>query len=155
MGVEIERKFLVDHKKWALLDKPDGNYLKQGYIVNEIQKVVRVRVTDQQAYITLKGAPSGITRSEYEYSIPVKDAFELLDQFAGACIEKTRYVIMFDGKTWEVDVFSGNNDGLVIAEIELEHEDEQFKLPHWVAQEVTGQEKYYNSNLSVLPFTRW
>jgi CYTH domain-containing protein len=155
MGVEIERKFLVDHNKWELLDKPDGNYLRQGYVVNDVNKVVRVRVTNQQAFITIKGAASGITRSEYEYGIPVKDGVELLDQFAAVCIEKTRYVIIFEGKAWEVDVFLGDNDGLIVAEIELGYEEEQFKLPYWIAGEVTGQEKYYNSNLSVHPFNRW
>ena len=155
MGVEIERKFLVDHEKWSLVNKPQGTYLKQGYILNDVHKIIRVRIAGQQAYITLKGAASGITRSEFEYSIPVKDAVELLDQFAGACIEKTRYRISFNEKVWEVDVFAGDNAGLIVAEIELTHEQETFNLPDWIGDEVTGQDKYYNSSLSVHPFNRW
>ena len=155
MGIEIERKFLVDAIQWQQLSKPVGTNFKQGYIVNDTTKTIRVRITDQHARLTLKGETLGFTRSEYEYTIPIEDGIEMLAKFAGAIIQKTRYCINFENKLWEVDVFSGDNEGLIVAEIELEQENEQFKLPPWVTQEVTGQEKYYNSNLSAHPFKKW
>ncbi|MDN5285512.1 MAG: hypothetical protein JWR38_1786 [Mucilaginibacter sp.] len=155
MGIEIERKFLVDAIQWQQLSKPVGTNFKQGYIVNDATKTIRIRVTDQYACLTFKGETLGFTRSEYEYTIPIEDGIEMLDKFAGPIIQKTRYCINFENKLWEVDVFSGDNEGLIVAEIELEQENEQFKLPHWVTQEVTGQEKYYNSNLSAHPFKEW
>lgn len=155
MGLEIERKFLVDEKQWNLLAKPAGLSLKQGYLVNQANKVIRVRIAGEQAYLTIKGAVQGITRNEYEYEIPVKDGIELLDNFAVSCVEKIRYCINFADKLWEIDVFLGDNNGLIVAEIELEHEDEQFELPRWVGGEVTGEEKYYNSALSIHPYKKW
>ncbi|MDB5032739.1 CYTH domain-containing protein [Mucilaginibacter sp.] len=155
MGIEIERKFLVDAIQWQQLSKPVGSNFKQGYIVNDAAKTIRVRITDQYACLTFKGETLGFTRSEYEYTIPVEDGIEMLEKFAGPIIQKTRYCINFESKLWEVDVFSGDNEGLIVAEIELKQETEQFKLPPWVTQEVTGQEKYYNSNLSTHPFKKW
>jgi adenylate cyclase len=155
MGVEIERKFLVDHTKWNALVKPAGTHYKQGYILNDDRGAARVRIADSNAYITFKGRSSGISRSEYEYSIPVNDGMELLKLFTQSAVEKIRYCIYFAGKIWEVDVFLADNQGLIVAEIELEQEDEQFDLPDWITIEVTEQEKYYNSSLSVHPFKNW
>jgi adenylate cyclase len=155
MGIEIERKFLVDHDQWEPLARPEGVILKQGYLIADANKTIRVRTTGKQAYITFKGAASGISRAEYEYEIPVQDGTELLEQFAKSIINKTRYCISFANKVWEVDVFEGDNEGLIVAEIELEAEDELIELPPWVTQEVTNREEYYNSSLSVHPFKSW
>jgi CYTH domain-containing protein len=155
MGVEIERKFLVDQKKWQQLAKPKGTHYRQGYILSEAAKTIRVRITDKQGYLTIKGATQGISRKEYEYIIPVNEGAELLDNFADTELEKYRYCITFAGKVWEVDEFLGYNQGLLIAEIELQSEKEVFELPPWVTVEVTGDKKYYNSNLSIHPFSKW
>jgi adenylate cyclase len=155
MPTEIERKFLVDHKKWEGLIKPTGKLYKQGYILSEERRTVRVRVTNDAAYITLKGASTGISRSEYEYTIPVNEGNEILDNFATSLIQKTRYNIEYAGHTWEVDVFTGDNNGLIVAEIELQNEDEQFEKPEWVGQEVSHDNRYANSSLSVYPYKDW
>jgi len=155
MGIEIERKFLVDHEKWRQVIKPPGNHYRQGYLLNDEQRTIRVRVTDEQGYITLKGATAGITRKEYEYKIPVEDGIELLDGFAVSQVEKIRYRIDFAGKLWEVDEFWGDNDGLIMAEIELRNESEKFELPAWVTQEVSDDKRYYNSYLSLHPYKEW
>jgi len=155
MGIEIERKFLVDPEEWRQLSKPGGTYYKQGYIVNDAHRTVRVRIAGEQAYLTIKGITSGISRKEYEYAIPVEDAVELLENFAVSLIEKKRYCINFAGKLWEIDEFAGDNEGLIMAEIELEHEADEFEVPGWVTTEVTGDMRYYNSVLSQQPFTSW
>lgn len=155
MGVEIERKFLVDPKRWKHLDKPAGRFIRQGYILTDPQKTIRVRITGSDAFLTIKGITIGATRAEYEYAIPLKDAGELLDRFGEAILTKTRYDILHEGKTWEADEFHGENEGLLIAEIELESASEQITTPDWVTQEVTGDEKYYNSNLALHPYKQW
>ena len=106
-------------------------------------------------WIRPEGETKGISRSEFEYPIPLKDAQDLLKQFAGNTIEKTRYNIKYKGKTWEVDIFSGENKGLILAEIELKSEDEKFDIPEWITEEVTGDERYYNSYLSIKPYKNW
>ena len=155
MGIEIERKFLVDHEKWGKIEKPVGVHYRQGYILNDDHRTIRVRVTEKQGYITLKGATSGISRKEFEYKIPVEDGVELLDGFAESEVEKIRYNIHFEGKLWEVDEFLGKNEGLLIAEIELKHDTEEFKKPNWITTEVSDDERYYNSYLSTHPFKDW
>lgn len=155
MGIEIERKFLVDHAKWNALDKPKGMLIKQGYMLKDDAKTIRIRVKDDLSYITIKGKTQGISRSEYEYAIPLNDGNELLTAFCDAVVDKTRYCITFGGKLWEVDVFEGDNLGLIVAEIELDDEAETFELPEWVTREVTDDKKYFNSNLSVNPFKNW
>lgn len=156
MGLEIERKFLVDHEAWHKLDKPDGTHYRQGYILSDDSRTVRVRVTDTHSYITLKGrGTSNISRPEYEYEIPVTDGEELLKTFAKNGTEKTRYRIPFAGFTWEVDEFLGENEGLIVAEIELNNELEQFEKPGWVTNEVTDDGRYANSSLAVHPFKDW
>jgi len=155
MAVEIERKFLVDHEKWQQLAKPDAMHFRQGYIFSDEKKTIRVRVTDTEAFITIKGITSGFSRSEFEYTIPTTDGIQLLDNFAVSELEKYRYNINYEGKLWEVDEFLGDNEGLLMAEIELNSEDEKFELPLWVTTEVTGDKRYYNSFLSVNPFKSW
>ena len=155
MGVEIERKFLVDHEKWQQVVKPVGTHYRQGYLLDDDHRTIRIRVTDKQGYITFKGATKGITRKEYEYKIPVEDGNELLNGFAISEVEKIRYRIEFAGKLWEVDVFAGDNAGLIMAEIELQHETEEFEHPGWVTIEVSDDERYYNSNLAVNPYKKW
>lgn len=155
MAVEIERKFLVDKRKWDAAEKRDSHQISQGYILNEKNKTIRIRLTDDKGFITIKGASTGASRPEFEYPIPAHDAEELLKNFCGRYISKTRYKIMHANKLWEVDEFSGDNAGLIMAEIELKSETETFDLPEWVEKEVTGDAKYYNSNLSLHPFKNW
>lgn len=154
MGQEIERKFLVDAALWAN-HRPDGKSYRQGYIVNSQTKIVRVRVAGTKGYLTIKGATQGATRAEFEYEIPVEDAEQLLQFCEGPLIEKTRYKIEVDQNLWEVDEFSGENDGLIIAELELESEDQRFTNPTWLGPEVTDDPRYYNANLVKNPFSRW
>lgn len=154
MGVEIERKFLVDHAKWEQLSKPKGTDYSQGYITDD-PATIRVRIAGEHAYLTIKGTSVGFTRNEYEYEIPVVDAHELLESFAGERVEKIRYEIPVDDVVWEVDVFKGANEGLVIAEVELNSEDHLINIPEWVGEEVTGNKKYYNSRLAKNPYKNW
>jgi len=154
MGIEIERKFLVKGDGWKAA-AGEGFACRQGYLSTDPDKTVRVRIIAEQAFLTIKGAPSGITRSEFEYEIPEADAAVLLALCGGAVVEKKRYFIEQDGMTWELDVFSGANEGLVMAEIELESEDQPFDLPDWVGEEVSGDIRYYNACLARNPFTTW
>jgi adenylate cyclase len=155
MGIEIERKFLVDHEKWQQLAKPQGKVYKQGYLLSDEKRTVRVRVLDDVAYITLKGSTTGISRSEFEYTIPVDEGKAILKDMATSFIEKTRYNINYAGNVWEVDVFEGDNKGLIIAEIELKNEDQEFKKPEWVKNDVSDDRRYTNAYLSVNPFKNW
>ena len=155
MGIEIERKFLVKKEKWNELEKPRGENFRQGYLLTDPKKTIRVRQTSDKGFLTIKGISVGATRAEYEYEIPLEEAQELLDQFAVSELSKIRYKISVDHHIWEVDVFLGENEGLIVAEIELKTEDESFKIPDWIAQEVTAEEKYFNSNLTVNPYKNW
>jgi adenylate cyclase len=155
MGQEIERKYLVDKTKWLDVDKQNGQLYRQGYLVTDPTKTIRVRQTTDKGFLTIKGLSIGATRPEYEYEIPLDEAKELLDHFSISELSKIRYKILFDNKVWEVDEFLGDNIGLIVAEIELEKEDEIFSPPNWVLNEVTGQEKYYNSNLTIEPYKNW
>lgn len=155
MALEIERKFLVDKTLWEKLLKPAGDFFRQGYLLTAPEKTIRVRLTQNEAYLTIKGKTEGATRPEFEYQIPQTDARELLDHFTEAGLIKTRYKIMHAGKLWEVDEFAGENQGLILAEIELTAEDEAFARPEWVTQEVTHDKRYYNSQLSVNPYRNW
>ena len=155
MPTEIERKFLIDRLKWDAVTKPKGKLFKQGYILNQEKCIVRIRVADDTAYLTLKGPAKGISRSEYEYIIPLDEGNEILHDFAVSAIEKTRYNIEYAGHTWEVDVFSGDNTGLVVAEIELKHEEEVFEKPDWIAAEVSHDSRYTNASLSLKPYKDW
>ncbi len=155
MALEIERKFLIKQALWHNLSKPEGEYYKQGYILADPSKTIRVRITPTSGFLTIKGKNMGAVRSEFEYPIPVSEAKELLGLFAENCIEKIRYKIPVENHIWEVDVFLGANEGLIVAEIELQAEDEIFSKPEWIDEEVTTEAKYYNSNLSVHPFSKW
>lgn len=155
MAEEIERKYLVDHEKWQKLSKPAGQHYRQGYILIDPKKTIRVRLTETNGYLTIKGESVGSTRPEYEYEIPMNDAKELLNDFCTTELSKYRRLINYKNRVWEVDEFLDENDGLIIAEIELENEEEDFELPPWVGGEVTGNKKYYNANLVENPFEDW
>jgi adenylate cyclase len=154
MGTEIERKFLLAGDEWRNLAQ--GQLLRQGYISRQPGRTVRVRISDNTGYLTIKGKNTGITRLEFEYTIPLDDANILLEQFCEQPIlEKMRYLVYYKGFTWEIDEFLGDNRGLFIAEIELEEEDQPFARPNWIGIEVTGDIRYYNSSLIRNPYTRW
>lgn len=148
MPLEIERKFLVIKKQWSKVAKPDGIHYKQGYIVSDPDKSIRVRITETKSYLTIKGKTVGATREEFEYEIPRGDAEKLLQNYTHSLLEKIRYTIIHEGKVWEVDEFMGKNEGLILAEIELKIEDEKFALPEWIGKEVTSDPEYYNVNLA-------
>jgi adenylate cyclase len=154
MPQEIERKFLINLAKWQQAEKPIGDFYRQGYLLTDPSKTIRVRLTNTSAFLTIKGLSVGATRPEYEYEIPMQDAKELLDNFAISELSKVRYKINFKDKLWEVDEFLGDNLGLIVAEIELKNETEAFEIPDWIDEEVTGEQKYYNSNLTIVPFNR-
>lgn len=154
MALEIERKFLVTSNAWRSL--APGVLYRQGYLSSHKERTVRVRIAGNQAFLTVKGITTGATRHEYEYPIPVQDASEMLDGLAEhPLIEKWRYRIPAGPHTWEVDEFLGVNTGLVVAEIELGHEDEPFDRPDWIGEEVTDDARYYNANLVVRPYQSW
>jgi CYTH domain-containing protein len=154
MGIEIERKFLVQGDAWRRL--APGTLYRQGYIMSGAGRTVRVRIAGDQGFLTIKSKPEGIARSEFEYAIPLADAAELLDHLCDRpLIEKYRHKIAIDDLVWEVDEFLGDNQGLILAEVELEHADQAIALPDWIAQEVTQDARYYNSNLVKHPFSRW
>ena len=155
MAIEIERKFLVDVDKWSLLSKPKSKNIKQGYLTSEPEKTIRIRVKDDEAFLTVKGKTQSFSRMEIECNIPVKEAEEMLAGFAVSSIEKERFEILYRQRLWEVDVFHGKNEGLIVAEIELEDESAVFEKPDWIAEEVTNDLRYYNSNLSLHPFISW
>lgn len=155
MAKEIERKFLIKNDNWREF-ADQGCYLSQGYLNDAVQSSVRVRVSGDKAYLNIKSATLGVSRSEYEYAIPREDALEMLSTLCHKpLIEKTRYHVMHDDHTWEVDVFHGDNDGLIVAEIELSHEDENFVLPEWAGEEVSHDARYYNVCLVKHPFKDW
>ncbi len=145
--MEIERKFLVKEHLWEAIEKPSPSRIVQAYLVNSAEKTVRIRIKGTKGFLTIKGPTQGISRSEFEYEIPLKDADELISTFAEKVIEKFRYEISFKNHLWEVDVFTGKLEGVYLAEIELNSEDEHFELPEWVGEEVSTDPNYYNSNL--------
>ena len=153
MAKEIERKYLVKGNQWKTL--APGVVYRQGYIPTVGKQTVRVRIVGNQGYLTIKGENVGPTRSEFEYPIPVQDAEEMLNTLCDRpLIEKTRYKIPQGDLVWEVDEFAGENAGLVIAEVELQEENQQIELPEWIEQQVTDP-KYYNSNLAKHPYSKW
>lgn len=155
MAIETERKYLVDAGLWKKLNKPEGTLYKQGYIVSTDECTLRVRLIEDKAYITIKGKAKGISRPEFEYEIPLKGAKNLLKTMGKGGTEKVRYKIRYKGNIWEVDVFRGDNKGLIVAEIELKHEFQQFEKPDWIRQEVTEDMRYANSNLATNPYKNW
>ena len=154
MAIEIERKFLVKEKPFSIAKR--SLKINQGYIINEKSKVIRIREKGDDYFLTIKGNNIGISRLEYDFPISKEDAKELIFHFCKTTlIEKTRHYIEHKGHTWEVDEFHGKNNGLIVAEIELESEDEKFEIPDWVGEEVTQDDRYYNMNLAIHPFTSW
>ncbi|VAW24290.1 hypothetical protein MNBD_BACTEROID01-2947 [hydrothermal vent metagenome] len=153
MAKEIERKFIIDKNIW----QPTGKTLpiRQGYLSTDPERTIRVRIAGEDAFLTIKSKGTGISRDEYEYKIPYSDAGNLLQLVAYPPIVKTRYKIVFEGKLWDVDVFSGENEGLILAEVELDSEDEVITLPKWVKYEVTNDARFFNSYLTAHPYKRW
>ena len=154
MGEEIERKFLVAGEQWR--EGAHGTSYRQGFLSTEPERTVRVRVAGPRGSITVKGKNVGARRAEFEYEIPVGDAERMLDTLCKRpLIEKVRYTLLAGAHTWEIDVFEGDNAGLVVAEIELGSEDEAFAKPGWVGDEVTDDPRYFNSNLVANPYRTW
>jgi adenylate cyclase len=150
---EIERKYRV---KYEIFPRTDNQIvMKQGYLSVDPSRVVRVRIEGSKAWLTIKGKMTGITRSEYEYDIPVAEAEQILRLTLNQPVEKVRHKIVYEGTKWEVDEFLGTNKGLWLAEVELLREDQEFSLPPWLGEEVTGDYRYYNSSLSRHPFMLW
>ena len=154
MGKEIERKFLVKDDTFRSL--AEGTRYCQGYLNSAKERIVRVRTIGNKGFLTIKGITTGATRVEYEYEIPVKEAEAMLDDLCEKpLIEKNRYKIGYKGFVWEVDAFFGENMGLILAEVELESEDQHYIKPDWIGEEVTGDPKYFNSNLIQHPYKNW
>lgn len=154
MSTEIERKFLLADERWKSLG--EGVLLRQGYLSSNADRIVRVRIEGSSAMMTIKGRTVGFSRGEWEYPIPLEDAEKFLDDLCEKpIIEKRRYRIPYAGMVWEVDEFLGDNAGLVVAEIELASEDQQFEMPDWIGAEVTGDARYFNANLLRHPYSRW
>ncbi|OUD33903.1 adenylate cyclase [Flavobacterium sp. FPG59] len=154
--IEIERKFIV--KNQSFKEKiHTKSIVSQGYLNSNPERTVRVRIKNDKGYLTIKGISneSGTSRYEWEKEIPLNEAVELFKLCEKGAIEKTRYEIKYGNHTYEVDEFHGDNEGLIIAEIELSSENEKFDKPNWLGDEVTGEQRYYNSNLSILPFKEW
>lgn len=152
MAIEIERKFLVVGDEWR---NAPAVFYSQGYLNRDKTRTVRVRIAADEAFLTIKGTSVGARRAEFEYPIPIWDARELLAMCEQPLIEKNRRKVVHEGYVWEIDEFLGENQGLVVAEIELPTEDTVFALPNWVGIEVTHDPRYFNSNLSEVPYIRW
>jgi adenylate cyclase len=147
VGLEIERKFLVVGEGWRASARPVP--IMQGYLTRDAERVVRIRTSGEQAFVTIKGITSGMSRSEFEYAIPLADARQMLDELClEPLIEKTRYEVDVGDLTWEIDVFEGQHEGLIVAELELPSVDHVFERPPWLGKEVTGDARYYNQNLA-------
>ena len=156
MAQEIERKFLVldDSFKHEAFSK---SHIQQGYICSERGRTVRVRIRDERAYLTIKGPSEngGLSRYEFEREIPLEDGQQMMRLCEPGIIDKTRWLVKSGNHTFEVDEFFGDNEGLVVAEVELSYEDEPYKKPHFIGKEVTGDRRYYNSQLRLCPFQKW
>lgn len=153
MGIEIEKKFLLENDGWRNL--ATGIRYRQGYLNSHKERTVRVRTINQKAYLTIKGPTIDSSRLEYEYEIPYDDGVEMLEKLTSRQVEKIRYKIEYQGFTWEVDEFLGENEGLIMAEIELASPDQSFDLPPWIGEEVTDDMRYYNSYLAAHPYSTW
>jgi CYTH domain-containing protein len=154
MGQEIERKFLLKSEAWRA--GASGTQYRQGYLSSVKERTVRIRTVGDKAFLTIKGVTVGATRAEFEYPIPFDDCNAMLDTLAEKpLIEKKRYKIRCGDLTWEIDEFSGDNKGLIVAEVELQSEGQVFEKPDWVGEEVSGDPRYFNSNLIKHPFAKW
>lgn len=154
MATEIERKFLLKYIPIEGMNPDNGVAYIQGYLNTDKNKTVRVRIAGNDAFLTIKGTTSGISRQEFEYKIPLNDAQEMISMCDDPII-KVRWKIPYGGLIWEVDQFCGSNTGLILAEVELTTEDQVFENPPWIGQEVSNDPRYYNSNLATNPYTTW
>ena len=155
MAIEIERKFLLVSDAWRALISRSETF-RQGYLSNTKRASVRVRIADAMATLNIKGMTLGVQRAEYEYTIPLPDAMELLDQLCERpLIEKTRHFVEFGGKLWEIDEFHGDNAGLIVAEVELDALDDVIPMPDWAGRDVSHLERYYNVRLTQYPYSQW
>lgn len=153
MGIEIERKFLVNFMPENL---PRGVYICQGYMLNQPEKVVRIRTMGDKGFLTVKGKTVNALRKEFEYEIPLADARQMQEEFCPPpLVKKTRFTIPYNGFEWVIDRFEGENSGLILAEIELDHEAQPFEKPSWAGKEVTQYPRYFNSNLIARPYSTW
>jgi adenylate cyclase len=153
MAAEIERKFLIVGDSWK--DGCTGLRMAQGYLSLDPDRTVRVRLAGEDAWITIKGRTEGITRTEFEYSIPPNEAKSLLAMCLPSVIDKTRHLVRFGGHVWEIDVFHGENEGLTVAEVELESEGETPEMPPWTGLEVSEDVRYFNAHLASHPYSTW
>ncbi len=154
MAIEIERKFLLRNADWR--KGATGTNYRQGYLSIDPERTVRVRIAGDQGYLTIKGKTEGMSRAEFEYSIPLAEATQLLDTLClRPLIEKVRYCVPYASHLWEIDEFAGENEGLILAEVELETHDQPVDLPPWAGKEVTTDPRYYNSSLSQNPYRDW
>ena len=154
MSKEIERKFLVKNLDWKSQAK--GTLYRQGYLNSEKERTVRVRTIDEKSFITVKGITTGVTRMEFEYEIPFADATQMLDKLVEKpIIEKYRYKLAQDGLVWEIDEFLGDNEGLVVAEVELADAQQVLVRPDWLGEEVSSDPRYFNNNLVANPYKNW
>lgn len=155
MATEIEHKFLLKNNNWQQLVHKSTEY-KQGYLVSDNTRSIRVRISNNKAWLNIKSATIGVQRQEYEYEIPLNEGREILKNLCEKpLIEKIRHFVKYHQHTWEIDVFSGENTGLIVAEIELSSVEESFSIPDWVGNEVTNDLRYYNNNLSKTPYSKW
>jgi adenylate cyclase len=152
VATEIERKFLVRGTEWK---STDGVAVSQGYLNRDKERTVRIRLAADRAFLTIKGRSTGASRAEFEYEIPYSDGEQLLQLCDGPVVHKVRHAVAYQGLTWEIDEFRGDNAGLVVAEVELSSEDQQFERPSWVAEEVTEDHRYFNSELATHPYNSW
>lgn len=155
MAKEIERKFLL-HPDWKEQVKEiQAEEIRQGYLCTDPARTVRVRIKGEEAFLTIKGKTAGFSRPEFEYAIPKEEAEELLRMCSYPLIEKQRFTLKVENQVWEIDEFFADNEGLVVAEAELEHEEQALQLPYWVKEEVTHDPRYYNAQLVQKPFRKW
>ena len=154
MPKEIERKFLIAQDGWKA-GVQRSSFFAQGYLSYDPERTVRVRETDTHGFLTVKGLTVGLSRDEFEYEIPKDEAATLLKMCEHPPIQKRRYFVAHEGHLWEVDIFEGANEGLEVAEIELRREDEEFVRPEWLGEEVSGDRRYSNSSLSLVPYKNW
>ena len=155
MGTEIEKKYLIVNDDWRK-ESDEGTYMVQGYMGTNEKSSIRIRIHGETANLNIKSSTIGITRSEYDYPVPIDEAKEILETLCDRpYVEKTRYHVMYEGHEWEIDVFAGDNDGLIVAEIELGSVDEEFKLPDWIGEDVSDDPRYYNVCLVTHPYKDW
>jgi adenylate cyclase len=154
MAIEIEHKFLLANEDWRQHTQKSVRY-KQGYLSSQPTSSIRVRISNRQAWLNIKSATIGTQRLEFEYEIPMPDAEEIINTLCGKLIEKIRHFITHDHNIWEIDEFEGDNQGLIVAEIELAEVGQKFTKPDWLGAEVTHDLRFYNNNLAINPYKNW